>query len=211
MTIGEVYNKYSDLYKIKRSGWIKRGINDPESIADHELNSMLMAFMFLSEKEDSPAPDGYDKSLVIELLLIHDLGENDIGDIIRGEKTKDDKERELSSIIDLLTGISDHNGDKNRAATLKRLWLDMESPAPVDVNARIAKEIDYIQGAYQFFKYCVDGAYVPAAKSCAEWLEEVSDKYIKTSVGKTMRDELILKNELFTRDKTLGGIIRSFF
>ena len=49
------FTKVGQLKKIKRTGWVLRGVQDPESIADHSFRLALMAWIFgQGKKLDTP-------------------------------------------------------------------------------------------------------------------------------------------------------------
>lgn len=62
------------LKKIKRTGWLLRGVKNPESVADHTFRMALMAWIFARSK-------GLNYERVIKMALIHDLCEVKLGDI----------------------------------------------------------------------------------------------------------------------------------
>lgn len=205
----KMFNKLNGLSKIKRTGWKIRGIPEPESVSDHSLSCCGMALLYLpADNSDTNFNEefkgSYDRELIINLLMIHDFGEIDIGDIKRGLKTKEQKEREASSIAEFLA-IAYAGSDKG--AEILKFWKDMESGNPQNINSKIAKEIDYIQGAYQYFTYCVEKKAMPGDASCREWLNEVNNKNIKTKLGREIRRRSIIHNELFLNDKVLGSLI----
>lgn len=62
------------LKQVKRTGWILQGVEHPESVLDH---SYRMAFLALVLSDEF----GWNKQKVVDMCLIHDLGESVIGDI----------------------------------------------------------------------------------------------------------------------------------
>ncbi len=63
------------LKETERTGWVIRGVKDPESVADH---SLMMSLIGLSV----PIPKGIDRDKVIRMSIIHDLAESVTGDMI---------------------------------------------------------------------------------------------------------------------------------
>ncbi|MCH5350894.1 MAG: HD domain-containing protein [Clostridiales bacterium] len=214
MNIIEALNKYLKIDEIKRSGWIKRGIDNPESVSSHSLSSAVILLCLLPDKTELNASDelykDYDKDLTVFLVMIHDFGEIDIGDKIRGTKSAEDKRREYQSVHTFLEAAKSGRDNVALFDKLDELWKDMESGNPQNINAKIAKEIDYIQGVHRYFIYCVDGRVKYTKESCLEWLNEVSDKKIRTREGKKIRDSLIFNNPSFTENDFLCKLLRSF-
>ncbi|MBR5598449.1 MAG: HD domain-containing protein [Alphaproteobacteria bacterium] len=86
-----------NLKHLQRTGWKRKNISNPETVASHSWN-MAMIALYL-EKEFSR---DYDIQKVINLCLVHDLGESIIGDITPDEKSyqnKQDKEIEAIKTI----------------------------------------------------------------------------------------------------------------
>lgn len=62
---------------LKRAGWVKRQVKNPESDADHSFSLAFLAMLL--------APDNLDLLKCLKLALIHDLPEAFCGDFIPGE------------------------------------------------------------------------------------------------------------------------------
>lgn len=61
------------LKKMKRRGWVIRGVKDPETIAEHTFRMALMAWVFGKRKR-------LDIQQILKMALIHDLCEVYAGD-----------------------------------------------------------------------------------------------------------------------------------
>lgn len=83
MTKTEKYELFRKTADIPRTGWLTRGIAAPESVAAHMHGCFLLAYFLLPEAAPG---DGYDKKTVLQMLLLHDLGEAVTGDIPRPQK-----------------------------------------------------------------------------------------------------------------------------
>ena len=79
------------------------------------------------------------------------------------------------------------------------VWGDMDSKNPKNINARIAKEIDYIQGSVRYFYYCKNNQVKFDNNDLIEWLGEVTDEKIKTKIGRDIRNKLIYENPAFEK------------
>lgn len=63
------------LKKLKRTGWVKTNIPEPESVADHSFRTAILAMIL--------APQfGADQLKTVKMALVHDIAEAEIGDII---------------------------------------------------------------------------------------------------------------------------------
>ena len=93
---------YLDFFKtvgkskrLLRSGPVREGIKDPESVAEHSFRTGVIA-MVLADKLDYKL----DKEKLLKMALIHDIGEIVTGDVVvqRGEvldlKLRDEKEEQ---------------------------------------------------------------------------------------------------------------------
>jgi len=71
-----LFRKFQELKRVKRTGWIDRGMaaNEVESVADHSVLTALIAWI---ASRDDPALDA---ERVLKLALIHDLAEAIVGD-----------------------------------------------------------------------------------------------------------------------------------
>ena len=194
-------NKYLTLSYTKRSGWIKRKLPVSESIFDHMYSCFLIGLVLLPN--ESKEYVNYNKNKILNLLLIHDLGEADIGDIIHGNKNEKDHLQERESIANFLNGVS-FNDDTDYLS----LWTTMETNSSSDINCMLVKEIDALQGAYQYFKFYVEGkvnwnSKQEALKESEDWFKCISNDIIISSIGRSIRDELIINNPLFKNHSAL--------
>lgn len=81
-------NSYYKLKEIKRSGWIEKvGIADPETVTDHTLLMVVLVLLFTNSNDFSQKK----KVKLIEMALLHDLGESIIGDLTPDSKNRDKK------------------------------------------------------------------------------------------------------------------------
>ena len=82
----------------KRTGWVRRGVPQPESVADHSFRVALFALV-ASSSSSSQAPSSsssaaaaassssppFDASRAVKIALVHDLAEAIVGDIAPGD------------------------------------------------------------------------------------------------------------------------------
>ncbi len=170
-----------DWYKIKetpRSGWIARGLKDTESVADHMYGAFLLGLLFLPEKSDT---SDYDKRIVLETVLIHDLAETYTTDILSTEKTQRDREIETGwfEYIGLLGTYADL-ADLRR---VEKLWQEYEKESTL--NGRIAKDLDHLDAYVQMHLYSRRGE----VRDLVKWQQEIA-RGILTSEGQRILDLL---------------------
>ena len=61
------------LKAVARSGWLRVGLHNTESVADHSWGVALLACAL--------CPDNLDRTRVLEMAILHDLAERTVGDI----------------------------------------------------------------------------------------------------------------------------------
>lgn len=109
------------------------GLDRYENSAEHSWHVCLSALMLKDY-----ANERVDIDRVIKMLLIHDLGEIDIGDtIVYASETTELKEREalaIERILNLLPG--------GRAEEYRALWYEFESGETID--SKFARAIDRV-------------------------------------------------------------------
>jgi putative hydrolase of HD superfamily len=67
------------LKSTPRTGWVQRGVQRPESVADHSHGVALAAMLLV----DAAAPDA-DRAKVLAMAVLHDLAEGVTGDLSLG-------------------------------------------------------------------------------------------------------------------------------
>lgn len=80
------------LKKVKRTGWVLRGIKNPESVAEHTYRTTIMAMVLADRFKDKLK---LDKDKLIQIALIHDIAEARVGDITPHEKISEKEKHEL--------------------------------------------------------------------------------------------------------------------
>ncbi|MEX2314675.1 MAG: HD domain-containing protein, partial [Thermomicrobiales bacterium] len=76
------------LKRLRRTGWLDRGVAGPESVADHSWGVALLAWLLA---RDQP---GLDRERVLLLGLVHDLPE-----AVAGDPTPFDDVRDADGVI----------------------------------------------------------------------------------------------------------------
>lgn len=162
-----------------RKGWVKRGVGNPESVADHVYGALVIAHLFLPEHLNDAE---YDKEKIIRMLMVHDMAEAITGDMLpeeRGELEQDIEMGVFRSIRNLgvLPGLA------NQEITFQ-LFREFEERRTV--NALIARDIDKIEMLMQFYRYLDSGGLDP------KYIGEERDifRMIRTEVGKNILSEI---------------------
>ena len=61
------------LKRVRRRGWVLRGVTEPESVADHSFRTALLALVLARD-------DSFDRGRCVAMALVHDLAEAVVGD-----------------------------------------------------------------------------------------------------------------------------------
>lgn len=61
--------------RIKRAGWVREGVEDPESVAEHCFRLIVLAMVLAPKLR-------LDQNKLIKMAIIHDLGEVKTGDLV---------------------------------------------------------------------------------------------------------------------------------
>ncbi|MBU1976077.1 MAG: HD domain-containing protein [Nanoarchaeota archaeon] len=139
----DFFHTIGKLKQTKREGWVKMGISDVESVADHSFRTAVMT-MILAKKY------GLDELKCIKMALLSDLAESVIGDLIteRGKEeiaSVDEKfEKERNAMKELLAPLDDSD-------ELIALWE--ESERPTTPEGRFVKAMDKLEMAFQADEY----------------------------------------------------------
>lgn len=107
-----------------------------ESVAEHSWMMTVMAFFMRDEFPDA------DMDKVIEMCIIHDLGEAFTGDIPTFEKTKEDEKREEDLLSDWIKTLPSGYAEK-----MQLLYEEMEEQKTQE--AKIYKAIDKLEALIQ--------------------------------------------------------------
>lgn len=120
------------LDRVPRSGFVLRGVHDPESVTEHSWHVLFLVWALGARIE------GIDLHRAVEIALVHDVAELRVGDMPRTashyfpEGAK--KSAEMAAMEDVLAPVAD------RAMGLYREYQDGATP-----EARLVKACDKLQ------------------------------------------------------------------
>ncbi|KAL8493136.1 hypothetical protein ACS0TY_024374 [Phlomoides rotata] len=161
------------LKTTKRAGWIRKEVQEPESIADHMYRMGLMALI----ASDIP---GVNRERCMKMAIVHDIAEAIVGDITPSDgipkEEKSRREREaLKKMCELLGG-----GD--RAKEINELWMEYEENSSME--AKVVKDFDKVEMILQALEYEKE-----QGKDLEEFFESTAGKF-QTDVGKAWALEI---------------------
>lgn len=186
---------YLDFFKtvgkskrLLRSGWVREGIKDPESVAEHSFRVGVLA-MVLADKLE------VDKEKLIKMAFIHDLTETKTGDIvwvrwgIVDPEVREKKEkREMRGIVGIFQKIE--NGEEY-VRVFEEMMLNSTR------EARIFWELDKLEMVLQALEYEEE-----QGKNLEEFFQTV-DLCVREPFLRKLFDEIMKQ-----RVKKEGGIVR---
>lgn len=154
------------LKKIVRTGWVLRGVKNPESIADHTFRMAIMAWV-LGEK------NRLNLVKVLKIALIHDLCEVYAGDMtpydgllpknkkkrmaalskmprfskdLKEKRIKEKHEKEKAGLKKIINYLSEQDRDE-----IMTLWLEYEKGTTRE--GQFVRQVDRIENLLQALEY----------------------------------------------------------
>ena len=129
------------LKSIKRTGWLRKNVKNPESVADHSFRVALMAYLL--------CPDNLDKERMIKMALLNDLPEAVTGDIVTtSNDSAEFKNNKLKKEISVFKQMIQKLNKKDEL-----LELFKESESLETEESRFLKQIDKLEMAFQALEY----------------------------------------------------------
>ncbi|KAK8811426.1 hypothetical protein WA158_003160 [Blastocystis sp. Blastoise] len=105
----------NDLKQLPRRGWVLRGVENPESVADHSWRVGMMSFLIVATDVD--------KIRCMKMGLVHDLAESIVGDItpVDNVAEEDKHDREARGFLEIVSHLP-----KEVAEEISGLWHEYE-------------------------------------------------------------------------------------
>lgn len=128
------------LKEVRRAGWLRVGITDPESVAAHSWGVALLVLL--------RCPPELDRGRLLAMAILHDLAEVETGDLTPhdGVSREEKHRRESIAMRRLLAGRPD----------LLALWEEAE--ARLTPEARFLKQLDTLEMGVQARRYKENGS-----------------------------------------------------
>src|SRR5436309_8363869 len=131
-TLLELLLEAQTLDRIPRSGYVLRGVADPESVTEHSWHVLFLVWTL------GPKVPGVDVGRAVEIALVHDLAELRIGDLprtaVRYFPAGAKKEAEAAAMADVLAPLP---------ARARELYAEYQEGASLE--ARLVKACDKLQ------------------------------------------------------------------
>lgn len=185
------------LKERQRTGWVLRGVDDPESVADHSWGTAFLSLLYADQA-------GVDVTEAVTIAEVHDLAESVTGDIATRVVSMSDpgiadgkRKREREAMEGLTGGF-----DENVRSRVLEVWEEYEE-ARTGV-ARFVRDMNLIDMCIQAFIYqrderCLAGdgkENFPDFDGMDEFFATTAPR-ISTEVGATLFGEILdLYNKL---------------
>lgn len=120
------------LKDVERTGWVRAGVNKPESVAAHSWGMATLALKL--------CPKELDLSRVLSMCLVHDLAE-----VIVGDLTPHDK----------IGGEEKHQLERQAMLEMAPEWVDLfdEYESASTPEAKFVKTMDKLDMGLQAIRY----------------------------------------------------------
>ena len=82
--------RWLELKQVLRTGWVRAGVDQPESVAAHSWGMAILAMQ--------NCPPELNRLKVLEMCIIHDLPEVIVGDLTPHDDTSNKKQDELDAM-----------------------------------------------------------------------------------------------------------------
>ena len=188
----DLYDHYVGTAQIPRTGWVDLDFPEPESVTEHMYGAWLLAMMHLPDKKEGDPV--YDKERILQMLLIHDLGEAVTGDIRKYDKVgRVDLENQEDDAMRTLL-LHDSYTDDVSYAKYYDAWVEWREHKTV--NAKVAKDVDTLQAVYQFCRYYARYAARIGEETLRHWLDE--SRWLETPIVYGLFESLVLNNSAFS-------------
>ena len=127
------------LKRIRRTGWVNIGVNQPESVADHTFRTAFLCMVYADMA-------GLNPLRLIRMALIHDLHEAVIGDLTPTQKTKEIKKGEKKAIQEILSLLPEIQREK-----YLEVWKEYQEGQTKEAKA--VRQLEKIEMALQAKEY----------------------------------------------------------
>ncbi|VVB08833.1 unnamed protein product [Arabis nemorensis] len=156
-----------------RAGWIKREVQNPESIADHMYRMGLMALI----SSDIP---GVNRDKCMKMAIVHDIAEAIVGDITPScGVSKEEKNRRETEALEHMCKLL---GGGERAKEIADLWREYEANSSPE--AKVVKDFDKLEMILQALEYEQE-----QGKDLDEFFQSTAGKF-QTDIGKAWASEI---------------------
>nr|WP_302613867.1 TIR domain-containing protein [uncultured Bacteroides sp.] len=185
-----LYNRCKFMKSVKREQWVSRDIEDPESVSEHVFGSWLLAMLFLPQETKY---EGYNKKEILDMLLIHDMAQTVQGESDNETLVTKKLEFKTENTIMRKFFLKGTYPDVANLTYFYNVWTGYYNG--VNINAKIAQDINLIQSIYTFCEYYSENKSKFTKSDVQEWM--TAKAKIITEIGYEIYDRMIVNNSAF--------------
>ncbi|CAD5244798.1 HD domain-containing protein [Thermococcus camini] len=143
MSLLDLFLEAGNLKRLPRTGWLLRGVSNPESIADHSYRVALIT-LFLADELKAKGFE-IDVERALKIALLHDLAEARVTDIpLTAQYYLDKGKAEKKAAMELFIKTSNPR-------EYFRLWREYEEG--LSLEGRLVKFADKLEMLIQAYEY----------------------------------------------------------
>ena len=154
------------LKRVPRTGWVRHGVKDVESVAAHMYRMAVLAYVAAHVHNAGAAASGagdakVDPEHCVAVAIAHDLAEAVVGDITPFDGvSKEEKHRREAEGLEAMLGLlpQDAPGMEGAVRGLRALWEEYESGE--GAAAELLKDMDKLEMIVQAAEYAKEQAHV---------------------------------------------------
>ena len=163
------------LKELRRTGWVQRGVSDPETVASHSYAVALLTMVIADLR-------GLNTLDAVRMALIHDLAESIIGDLTPEMKVRlgDLEERERRFFEDLVKLMP-----RELAETYLDSWRRFSKDE--DEVSRLVREVDKLERGLQAVRYLRKG-YGEVKEIYDSTLNELKDPELRRVLERALKE-----------------------
>lgn len=150
------FEESAKLKKIKRTGWMRAGVPNSETVADHTYLVSLMSMILIKKNLKM------DK--VLKMALVHDLAEAKAGDLVAERRGITDSKKKVEKEKAERTGMKDLCSDIENGNEIFALWEEYEKGE--SEYAKFVRQMDRLEMALQAYMYEKE-----SGKDLEEWFQ----------------------------------------
>lgn len=182
-TLAELQGRLQTLKLLPRTGWLQRGMQSVESIAEHSFGVAALALIV------GDLHPGLDRGRLLAMALIHDMAEALVGDLpasasrLFGKAAKHEAERK--AMLELLGGLPAVEG-------YLELWQEYSCAGSPE--ARLVKALDRLEMLGQALAYERAGS-----RGLGEFWEERDGWSDEFPLVRALAEQLYVEHEALAR------------
>jgi putative hydrolase of HD superfamily len=168
----DLFAAMASLKSVRRKGWVLRGVEDAESVADHSLAVAVLSAAIAASR-------GLDPGKAALIAVLHDIVESVTGDLTPDEKASMGRTRLREAEREAVERVIGSAPEEVKRVFLQSL-RDYEEGSSEE--GRIVREVDKLEMALQALLYRAELGASGAEEFVSSALSELKDPEIRSLV-----------------------------